>query len=59
MMKRFRKYVEEKELILSSEKSKVMIFERVREYTGRRESRRGEENEIYYAKERRNGKTHS
>jgi len=36
MMKRFRKYIERKGLILSSEKSKVMVFERGREYTRKR-----------------------
>jgi len=37
MIKRFRKYVERKRLILSSEKSKVMVFERGRGYTRKKE----------------------
>jgi len=35
--KRFRKYTEGKGLILSSEKSKVIIFERERRCSGERE----------------------
>jgi len=37
MMKRFRKYAEEKGLILSSEKSKVIVFEKGRGCSGERE----------------------
>jgi len=63
LTKRFRKYTEGKGLILSSKKSKVIVFKRGRICSGEkvwkwegRKNRRCEGNEksvIYYTKERR------
>ncbi|XP_011637362.1 trichohyalin-like [Pogonomyrmex barbatus] len=43
MMKRFRKYIQKKDLLLSPGKSKVLVFERGRGRRGKREWRWGEE----------------
>lgn len=37
MMKRFKKYLERKNLVLSAEKSKVMVFQKGEKRAGRRE----------------------
>lgn len=43
MMKRLKKYIERKGLILSTEKSKVMVFEKGRSRIGKREWKWGKE----------------
>lgn len=61
MMKKFKRYLERKGLILSPEKSKVMVFERGRGNTRKRIWKWGEEkveevkemSYLYHAKERR------
>lgn len=59
MMKRFKKYIERKGLVLSPDKSKVMVFEREKGRTRKREWKWGEGGRgegitilgIYYAEE--------
>lgn len=68
MMKKFKRYIDKKELTLSAGKSKVMVFEKGRGRTKRREWKWGEE-EIekvkemnylgYIIKERWSGETHN
>lgn len=68
MMKKFKRYTDKKGLTLSAGKSKVMVFEKGRGRTKRREWKWGEEEieEVkemnylgYIIKERWNGETHN